>query len=32
MVLFWLRGAFSTSLDEVEVREATTIGASERVH
>ena len=31
MAPFWLLGAFLTSRDEVEVREVTTIGASERV-
>jgi hypothetical protein len=32
MGLFWLRGAFSTSRDEGEEREVTTIGLSARVH
>lgn len=32
MAPFSLRGAFSTSRDEVEVSEVMTTGASERVH
>jgi hypothetical protein len=31
MVLFWPRGAFSTLLDVVAVKEVTTTGANERV-